>query len=75
MSTCLEVGMKVRNKYIQNFQSNTSKGIGNNWGGTKNLTKIQRWKKGHIFVNIHDKSFVLLSRSGNDGHYQVVTKF
>ena len=35
MPSCLEMGMMVNKKYLK-FQSNTSKGIGNKWGGTKN---------------------------------------
>jgi hypothetical protein len=36
--------MKVINKYIK-FQSNTSKIIGHNWDGKKNLTKSK--------INVH----------------------
>ena len=38
MSSCLEVGLMVTNKYVK-CQCNTSKGIWNMWGGAKNLTK------------------------------------
>ena len=34
MSSYLEVGMVVTNKYVKS-QSNTWKGIQNKWGGTK----------------------------------------
>ena len=38
MSSCLEVGMMVANKFLK-FQSNTSKGIGNKYGETKILCR------------------------------------
>ena len=66
MSSCLTVGMMVTKNYLK-FQNYTSKGIGNKFGDMKNLTTILS-KKGHNFVQIHDKSYILLPGSGDDSH-------
>ena len=54
MSSCLKVGMMVTKKCMK-FQRNTSKGIRNTWGGTKNLTKVPCQKRECNFVKIHDR--------------------
>ena len=45
MSSCLGMGLMVPKMYVK-FQNNTSKSIGNKWGGTKNLTKVGRRRPG-----------------------------
>ena len=65
ISSCLKVGLVVTKKYLK-FQNNNSKGIGNKWGGTKNLHQNSMSKKGYNFVKI--QSYVLMPGSGVDGH-------
>ena len=51
--SCPEVEMIVTSKCMK-FQSNTSKGIGNKWSGTKNLNQSSMSKMGHNFVKIQE---------------------